>query len=88
MMRYKHMHAGLEGMAWYCGNCGRETYREVWDTAETLPQVKYEEVCSRFAADASLRTCRHCGSTHPAPDLEGFRWSEVAREVAAESPGA
>ena len=50
--------------------------------------MKYNEVTSRFAADASLRTCRHCGSTHPAPDLEGFRWSEVAREIAAKSSAA
>jgi len=88
MMRYKQMHAGLEGMAWYCDNCDAEIFREVWDTAATLPQAKYDEVSSRFAADASLRTCRHCGATHPAPDLEGFRWSEVAREIAAESPDA
>jgi len=88
MMRYKQMHAGLEGVAWYCDNCDAETYREVWDTATTVSQLKYDEVASRFAADASLRTCHHCGSTHPAPDLEGFRWSEVAREIAAESPGA
>ncbi len=88
MMRYKQMHAGLEGVAWYCDNCDAETYREVWDTAATVSQMKYNEVTSRFAADASLRTCRHCGSTHPAPDLEGFRWSEVAREIAAESSAA
>jgi hypothetical protein len=81
------MHAGLEGVAWYCDSCDAEIYREVWDTATTLSQLKYEEVSSHFAADASLRRCRHCGSTHPAPDLEGFRWSEVAREIAAESSG-
>jgi hypothetical protein len=85
MMRYKQMHAGLEGIAWFCDNCDAETYREVWDTATTVSQAKYDEVTSRFAADASLRTCRHCGSTHPAPDLEGFRWAEVGREIAAES---
>ena len=84
MMRYKQMHAGLEGIAWYCDSCDEEIYREVWDTATTVPQLKYDEVTSRFAADASPRTCRHCGSTHPAPDLAGFRWSEVAREIAAE----
>jgi glyoxylate utilization-related uncharacterized protein len=88
MMRYKQMHAGLEGVAWYCDNCDTEIYREVWDTAATASQLKYDEATSRFAADASLRTCRHCGSTHPAPDLEGFRWSEVAREIAAESSAA
>lgn len=85
VMRYKQMHAGLEGVAWYCDNCDAEIFREVWDTATTLSQVKYDEVSSRFAADASLRTCRQCGWTHPAPDLAGLRWTEVAREIAAES---
>jgi len=85
MMRYKQMHAGLEGVTWYCDNCDAEIYREVWDTAKTLSQLKYQEVCSRFANDAALRRCRQCGSTHPPPDLAGFRWSEVAREIAAES---
>jgi hypothetical protein len=56
----------------------------VWDTATTLSQLKYDEVSSRFAADASLRTCRQCGSLHPALDLAGFRWSEVARGIAAD----
>ena len=87
MMRYKQRYSGLEGIAWYCDGCDAEIYREVWDTATTLSQAKYEEISSRFAADPSLRTCRHCGSIHPAPDLEGFPWSEVAREIAAESSG-
>ena len=54
MMRYKQMHAGLEGVAWYCDRCDAEVYREVWDTATALSQLKYDEVSSRFAADASL----------------------------------
>ena len=40
MMRYKQMHAGLEGMAWYCDNCDAEIYREVWDTATTVSQAE------------------------------------------------
>jgi len=88
MMRYKQRYSGLEGMAWYCDGCDAEICREVWDTATTLSQAKYEEISSRFAADASLRICRHCGPIHPAPDLEGFPWSEVAREIAAESSSA
>jgi hypothetical protein len=88
IMRYKQMNAGLEGIAWYCDSCDAEIYREVWDTAADLSQLKYDEVSSRFAADPSLRTCGHCGWTHPAPDLEGLRWSEVARGIAAESSAA
>jgi hypothetical protein len=88
IMRYKQMHAGLEGVAWYCDSCDAEIYREVWDTATTLSQLKYDEVSSGFAADASLWKCRHCGWTHPAPNLEDIRWSEVARKIAAESSAA
>jgi len=75
-------------VAWYCDRCDAEIYREVWDTEKSLSQQKYEEIASRFAADESLRTCRHCGSVHPAPDLAGLRWSEVAQEIAAESAAA
>jgi hypothetical protein len=88
ILRYKQMHAGLEGVAWYCDSCDGEIYRDVWDTEKALSQQKYEEISHRFAADESLRTCRHCGWVHPAPDLQGIRWSEVAREIAAESSAA
>jgi 3-hydroxyanthranilate 3,4-dioxygenase len=88
MLRYKQMRAGLEGIAWYCERCDAEIYREVWDTDTTVSQAKYQEVSFRFAADLSLRTCRQCGSIHPAPDLEGLPWSEMAGEIAAGSPAA
>jgi hypothetical protein len=88
MLRYKQMDAGLEGVAWYCEGCNAEIYREVWDTATDLSQTKYQEVSSRFAADPSLRKCRDCGSIHPAPDLAGLPWSEVAHELAANAPTA
>jgi len=83
MLRYKQMQAGLEGVAWYCDTCDSEIYREVWDTATSVSQQKYAEVSIRFAADASLRKCGQCGAIHPAPDLDGFTWSETAREIAA-----
>jgi hypothetical protein len=60
----------------------------VWDTETMVSQAKYEEISSRFAADASLRTCRHCGSIHSALDLSGYRWSEVASAIAANAPGS
>jgi mannose-6-phosphate isomerase-like protein (cupin superfamily) len=88
MLRYKQMQAGLEGVAWYCDNCDAEIYREVWDTEASVSQAKYAEISTRFAAEASLRKCRQCGSTHLAPDLAGLPWSEVVGEIAAESPAA
>ena len=86
MLRYKQMNAGLEGVAWYCDDCGAEIHREVWDTAADLSQAKYQEISSRFAADAARRKCPNCGSIHPAPDLEGLPWTEVAHQLAAAAP--
>ncbi|HEY1745646.1 MAG TPA: hypothetical protein VGG11_02625 [Xanthobacteraceae bacterium] len=85
MLRYKQMHAGLEGVAWYCDNCDGEVYRKVWDTEASVSQAKYQEISSHFAADVSLRKCRRCGEIHSAPDLAGLTWSEMAHEIAAES---
>jgi len=73
MIRYKQMHAGLEGVAWYCDSCDAEIFREVWDTETTMSQLKYEEVSSRFLADASLRQCRQCGS-----DPSGTRFAGLS----------
>lgn len=88
MLRYKQMQAGLEGAAWYCAGCDAEIYREVWDTVTDVSQAKYQEVCARFAGDVALRTCRQCGSIHPAPDLEGLTWADAAREIAAGTSAA
>ena len=69
MLRYKPQPAGLEGMAWYCGGCGAELHREVWDSDKTLSQDMYHRTSERFAADTHLRTCKGCGAVHPAPDV-------------------
>jgi 3-hydroxyanthranilate 3,4-dioxygenase len=85
MLRYKPQPAGLEGMAWYCGGCGAELHREVWDNDKTLSQDMYHRTSERFAADPHLRTCKGCGAVHPAPEFTSFRWDEVAKEIAASS---
>jgi 3-hydroxyanthranilate 3,4-dioxygenase len=83
ILRYKPQPPGLEGMAWFCGGCGAELYREVWDAKVSLPQDMYPAIGGRFARDAALRTCKSCGAVHPAPDLSGFRWTEAAQEIRA-----
>lgn len=82
--RYKPVNPGLEGVAWYCAGCGGEVHRDVWDTAETLPQEGYLDACRRFNADAALRICAKCGAEHPAVDLAPYRWEAIAAEIRAE----
>ena len=72
-------------MAWYCGGCGAELHRDVWDSDKTLSQDMYHRTSERFADDAHLRTCKGCGAVHPAPEFTAFRWDEVAKEIAASS---
>lgn len=80
--RYKAREAGLEGVAWYCETCGAEVHREVWDTAQELPQLAYARIAQAFNATAALRTCAQCGAVHAPVDLAGLRWERVAQELA------
>lgn len=83
MLRYKPQPAGLEGVAWFCTGCGSELHRQVWNSDTTASQAMFDTASRRFAADASLRTCKGCGTVHPAPDVSGFRWTEAAKELEA-----
>jgi len=79
-LRYKAEHAGLEGVAWYCEKCGAELHREVWDTADELPQEGYARATRAFNANAGQRTCK-CGAVHPQIDVAPYRWADVAAEI-------
>lgn len=79
--RYKAEHAGLEGVAWYCGSCGEEVHREVWDTAVTPPQQGYADACEAFDRSDASRRCA-CGAVHPATGFNTGRWREIAEGMA------
>ena len=85
VLRYKQMHAGLEGVGWYCDSCGAEIYREVWDTETTVSQAKYEEISSHFAEPTP-----RCGPVATAarpiqrPISPAMFWSEVASAIASQ----
>lgn len=81
--RYKAAETGTEGVAWYCESCGSEVWRTVWDTASTVPQRGYLEACETFNADEGRRTCRQCGSLHPAVRFPVERWSQIAAQLEA-----
>jgi 3-hydroxyanthranilate 3,4-dioxygenase len=84
MYRYKAEEAGLEGVAWYCEACGAEVHREVWDTAEELPQEGYLRSCTEFNSNEEQRSCQ-CGAIHPAVDISGNQWADIAKTLRAES---
>ena len=79
--RYKAADAGLEGVAWYCEKCGRELYREVWDTADELSQVAYQRITVKFNGNSNRRKCKGCGKVHPKVDMRGLGWEKLAREI-------
>lgn len=85
MLRYKPLHAGLEGVAWYCPGCGEELHRTEWDTADTVSQQAYYDACSTFNQDESQRTCTDCGSVHPTIELSDFAsWLPLAEKLRGE----
>jgi len=84
-LRYKALHAGLEGVAWFCEACGQEVHRVEFDTETSIPQEEYWNACEAFNADAELRRCGNCGTVHALVDLTGIRWQEVADAIRASS---
>ena len=85
LLRYKLPESELEGVAWYCEQCGHQLSREVWEIAAELPQEAYLRITRAFNADAKRRICTSCGAVHPEIDLAPYRWAEVARELKAEA---
>ena len=83
--RYKAAEAGLEGVAWYCEKCGRQIYREVWDTADELPQAAYFRITNKFNKSSNKRKCRGCGKIHPKADLKGISWEKFINEQSRNS---
>ena len=76
--RYKLSESKLEGVAWYCEECGTEIHREVWELGEAQPQDGCLRACEAFNATASYRSCPDCEATHPQIDTQGTRWAKLA----------
>jgi hypothetical protein len=83
--RYKLPESELEGVAWYCEQCGHELYREIWEIAAEIPQAAYLRISRGFNADESRRTCKSCGAVHPSIDLAPYRWAQITAELHAEA---
>jgi 3-hydroxyanthranilate 3,4-dioxygenase len=88
-LRYKAVKAGLEGVAWFCEECGLELCRAEWDTAAVVSQRAYYDACLAFNDDPQARACRRCGAEHPRIDLDRFTaWLGIAKELADERAAA
>jgi 3-hydroxyanthranilate 3,4-dioxygenase len=87
-LRYKLPESDLEGVAWFCAECGAEVRREVWELGEALPQEGYLRACREFNGAEGARRCPRCGAVHPPVDLGGVRWEEVAHRLRAAPTGA
>ncbi len=84
-LRYKAPRAGMEGVAWFCEQCGLQLAGAEWDTSVVVPQRAYLQACAAFNASDKLRVCRGCGAEHPSIDLELFTsWEEVAAALEEE----
>jgi hypothetical protein len=88
-LRYKAGKAGLEGVAWFCDDCGLELCRAEWDTAEVVSHRAYYDACRAFNDDPQARACRRCGAEHPSVDLDRFTaWLGIAKELEDERSAA
>ena len=81
--RYKAEHAGLEAVTFYCDACGTMLMKDTWNTAEEVPQAAYLRATTTYNADDSVRSCAHCGHANAAVNLDGYRWRQIADELAA-----
>jgi 3-hydroxyanthranilate 3,4-dioxygenase len=79
--RFKAANSGLEAVSFYCEACNQELHTVTWDTEQQSPQAGYLRATSNFNASPEQRTCSKCGAVHPAIDLAGFRWAEIATEL-------
>jgi len=83
--RFKLPESKLEGLAWYCDDCGEEIHRDVWSLEGSPPQEGTFRACEAFNADAELRRCKACNTEHAKLELAAFRWAEIVGEQESRS---
>ncbi|MBN9080291.1 MAG: hypothetical protein BGP04_18660 [Rhizobiales bacterium 62-17] len=82
-LRYKADDPGLEAVAWFSEETGREISRVTFDCATELPQEGYLRACELFNATPSMRTCPATGKVLPPIDLTPFNWQDLAQDIRA-----
>ncbi|RKP26815.1 3-hydroxyanthranilic acid dioxygenase [Syncephalis pseudoplumigaleata] len=54
----------IDRLRWYCSQCRHVVYEESFHCTDLGTQLK--PVIEKYAADASLRTCKQCGHVNEA----------------------
>jgi 3-hydroxyanthranilate 3,4-dioxygenase len=84
-VRFKAETPGREAVVWYCSCCDTIVDWRSIDTQQEIPQAAYWEATQAFNGDVTRRTCRECGTVHPAVDLGDIAWPTVAQAIRAAS---
>jgi uncharacterized protein with PIN domain len=87
-LRYKALDPGTEAVSWSCPECGTELWRHEFDATSEIPQRAYADATSRFNDNEDLRRCKKCSAAHPAVDVSGTHWDEIAAWLEAERADA
>lgn len=54
----------LDGLLWYCEQCGSELYSEYFQLENV--ETQFPPIFKKFYSSKDHRTCQHCGHLHPA----------------------
>lgn len=55
-----------DGLQWYCPNCDAKLFEEYFFMTDIISQM--QPVFEKFYRSEEARTCKHCGTVHPAPE--------------------
>jgi mannose-6-phosphate isomerase-like protein (cupin superfamily) len=87
-LRFKALDAGSEVVSWHCPECSTELWHREFDATSEIAQRVYLEATSEFNSNEALRRCAKCSATHPAVDVGGTKWDEIAAYLDAERANA
>jgi 3-hydroxyanthranilate 3,4-dioxygenase len=63
----RRLQGELDGLQWYCENCGALLYEQFLQLANI--ETQFPPIFAHFFGDPALRTCRHCHAVMQPPPL-------------------
>ncbi len=61
----KRVDGEMDGLQWYCENCGNKLYEEFFQLENIVEQLP--PIMNKFYADEEKRTCSNCGTVMEPP---------------------
>lgn len=61
----KRVDGEMDGLMWYCENCGNKLYEEYFQLENIVDQLP--PIMNKFYADEEKRTCSNCGTVMEPP---------------------